>query len=58
VVRGHPFEYRTRTELLCCGEGGFPCVPEVEAPERLVQTVQNHLQTLEFEDLGDRTKLT
>jgi uncharacterized protein YndB with AHSA1/START domain len=32
---------------------------EVEAPERLVQTFQNHLQTLEFEDLGDeRTKLT
>jgi uncharacterized protein YndB with AHSA1/START domain len=28
-------------------------------PERLVQTFQNHLQTLEFEDLGgDRTKLT
>ena len=27
--------------------------------ERLVQTFQNHLQTLEFEDLGDeRTKLT
>jgi uncharacterized protein YndB with AHSA1/START domain len=31
---------------------------EVEAPERLVQTFQNHLQTLEFEDLGQRTKLT
>jgi Activator of Hsp90 ATPase homolog 1-like protein len=31
---------------------------EVEAPERLVQTFQNHLQTLEFEDLGERTKLT
>ena len=31
---------------------------EVEAPERLVQTFQNHLQTLEFEDLGGRTKLT
>jgi len=23
-----------------------------------VQTFQNHVQTLEFEDLGDRTKLT
>ena len=23
-----------------------------------MQTFQNHLQTLEFEDLGDRTKLT
>jgi uncharacterized protein YndB with AHSA1/START domain len=31
---------------------------EVEPPERLVQTFQNHLQTLEFEDLGGRTKLT
>ena len=32
---------------------------EVAAPERLVQTFQNHLQTLEFEDLGEgRTKLT
>ena len=31
---------------------------EVEPPERLVQTFQNHLQTLEFEDLGDQTKLT
>jgi uncharacterized protein YndB with AHSA1/START domain len=31
---------------------------EVEPPARLVQTFQNHLQTLEFEDLGGRTKLT
>jgi uncharacterized protein YndB with AHSA1/START domain len=31
---------------------------EVDPPERLVQTFQNHLQTLEFEDLGDRTRLT
>jgi uncharacterized protein YndB with AHSA1/START domain len=31
---------------------------EVDPPQRLVQTFQNHLQTLEFEDLGDRTKLT
>jgi uncharacterized protein YndB with AHSA1/START domain len=31
---------------------------EVEPPERLVQTFQNHLQTLEFEDLGGQTKLT
>jgi uncharacterized protein YndB with AHSA1/START domain len=30
---------------------------EVEPPERLVQTFQNHLQTLEFEDLGQQTKL-
>jgi uncharacterized protein YndB with AHSA1/START domain len=31
---------------------------EVDAPGRLVQTFQNHLQTLELEDLGERTKLT
>jgi len=31
---------------------------EVDPPARLVQTFQNHLQTLEFEDLGERTKLT
>jgi uncharacterized protein YndB with AHSA1/START domain len=31
---------------------------EVEPPERLVQTFQNHLQTIEFEDLGQQTKLT
>ena len=31
---------------------------EVLAPERLVQRFQDHLQTLEFEDLGERTKLT
>ena len=32
---------------------------EVDPPARLVQTFQNHLQTLEFEDFGDdRTKLT
>jgi uncharacterized protein YndB with AHSA1/START domain len=31
---------------------------EVRAPERLVQTFQNHVQTLEFEDLGEQTKFT
>ena len=31
---------------------------EVEPPERLVQTFQNHLQTLEFEALGEQTRLT
>ena len=31
---------------------------EVVAPERLVQTFQDHLQTLEFEDVDGRTKLT
>jgi uncharacterized protein YndB with AHSA1/START domain len=29
-----------------------------EPPERLVQTFQNHLQTLEFSDLGEQTRLT
>ena len=32
-------------------------IRDVDAPERLVQTFQNHLQTLVFEDLGDQTKL-
>jgi uncharacterized protein YndB with AHSA1/START domain len=31
---------------------------EVEPPERLVQTFQNHVQTLEFDELGDSTKFT
>ena len=31
---------------------------EVEPPQRIVQTFQNHVQTLEFEDLGERTKFT
>ena len=31
---------------------------EVIAPERLVQTFQDHLQTLEFEDVDGKTKLT
>jgi uncharacterized protein YndB with AHSA1/START domain len=31
---------------------------EVAPPERLVQTFQNHLQTLEFEDVEGQTKLT
>jgi uncharacterized protein YndB with AHSA1/START domain len=31
---------------------------EVEPPARLVQTFQNHVQTLEFEEVGGRTKLT
>ena len=31
---------------------------EVDAPQRLVQTFQNHIQTLVFEDLGEQTKLT
>src|SRR3954451_23309690 len=31
---------------------------EVDPPARIVQTFQNHLQTLEFEELGEQTKLT
>jgi uncharacterized protein YndB with AHSA1/START domain len=31
---------------------------EVDPPARIVQTFQNHVQTLEFEDLGEQTKLT
>jgi uncharacterized protein YndB with AHSA1/START domain len=48
--------YRFRTENGMVVEGEFR---EVEPPGRLVQTFQNHLQTLEFEDVDDgRTKLT
>jgi uncharacterized protein YndB with AHSA1/START domain len=36
-------------------EGEFK---EVDPPALLVQTFQNHLQTLEFEELGEQTKLT
>ena len=46
--------YRFRTAFgLVAGE-----FREVEPPERVVQTFQNHLQTLEFEELGAKTKLT
>jgi len=47
--------YRFRTANGYAVEGEFR---EVDPPGRLVQTFQNHLQTLEFEDLGERTKLT
>ena len=47
--------YRFRTAYGAM-EGEFH---EVDAPARLVQTFQNHVQTLEFEDLGgERTRLT
>ena len=52
VRAGGSYRFRTAHGVI---EGEFH---EVEAPERLVQTFQNHVQTLEFEDLGDRTKLT
>jgi uncharacterized protein YndB with AHSA1/START domain len=53
VRAGGAWRFRTTFGVV---EGEFR---EVDAPERLVQTFQNHLQTLEFDDLGDdRTKLT
>ncbi len=52
VRSGGTYRFRTAHGPV---EGKFR---EVDAPERLVQTFQNHLQTLEFEDLGDRTRLT
>jgi uncharacterized protein YndB with AHSA1/START domain len=52
VRAGGRWRFRTAHGVV---EGEFH---EVDAPERLVQTFQNHLQTLEFEDLGERTKLT
>ena len=47
--------YRFRVPNGYALEGEFR---EVDPPERLVQTFMNHVQTLEFEDLGERTKLT
>jgi uncharacterized protein YndB with AHSA1/START domain len=52
VRPGGAYRFRTAFGVV---EGEYR---EVAAPERLVQTFQNHLQTLEFEDLGERTKLT
>ena len=52
VRAGGAYRFRTADGVV---EGEFQ---EVEPPERLVQTCQNHLQILEFEDLGGRTKLT
>src|SRR6201987_1641583 len=52
VRPGGTYRFRTAFGIV---EGEFR---EVDTPERLVQTFQNPLQTLEFDDLGDRTKLT
>jgi len=52
VRTGGSYRFKTAYGVV---EGEFR---EVDAPERLVQTFQNHLQTLEFEDLGGQTKLT
>jgi uncharacterized protein YndB with AHSA1/START domain len=55
VRPGGAWRFRTAYGLV---EGEYGEYREIDPPARLVQTFQNHLQTLEFEDLGDRTKLT
>jgi uncharacterized protein YndB with AHSA1/START domain len=52
VRPGGAWRFRTAYGVV---EGEFR---EVDAPARLVQTFQNHLQTLEFEEVGEQTKLT
>jgi len=52
VRPGGRYRFRTAHGVV---EGEFR---EVTPPERLVQTFQNHLQILEFKDLGEQTKLT
>ena len=52
VRPGGTYRFKTAFGVV---EGEFR---EVDPPARLVQTFQNHLQTLDFEDLGERTKLT
>jgi uncharacterized protein YndB with AHSA1/START domain len=51
VRAGGTYRFRTAYGVV---EGEFR---EVEPPARLVQTFMNHLQTLEFEDLGEQTRL-
>ena len=52
VRPGGRYRFRTAYGVM---EGEFH---EVDAPARLVQTFQNHVQTLEFEEVDGRTKLT
>src|SRR3954447_18415691 len=52
VRPGGTYRFRTAHGVV---EGEYR---EVDPPARLVQTFQNHLQTLEFEELGEQTKLT
>jgi uncharacterized protein YndB with AHSA1/START domain len=52
VRPGGTYRFQTANGVV---EGEFR---EVDPPERLVQTFMGHLQTLEFEDLGEQTKLT
>lgn len=51
VRPGGSYRFRTTNGVV---EGEFR---EVQPPERLVQTFQDHVQTLEFEDLGEQTRL-
>ena len=52
VRPGGTWRFRTAYGVV---EGEFR---EIDPPARLVQSFQNHVDTLEFEDLGERTKLT
>jgi uncharacterized protein YndB with AHSA1/START domain len=52
VRAGGSYRFRTDRGVI---EGEFH---EVEPPALLVQTFQNHVQTLEFQELGEQTKLT
>jgi uncharacterized protein YndB with AHSA1/START domain len=52
VRAGGAYRFKTQFGVV---EGEFR---EVDPPGRIVQTFQNHLQTLVFEDLGEQTKLT
>ena len=52
VRPGGMYRFRTNFGVV---EGEYR---DVEPPAKLVQTFMNHLQTLEFEDLGEQTKLT
>ena len=52
VRPGGAWRFRTAYGVV---EGEFR---EVDPPARLVQTFQNHLQTLVFEEVGEQTKLT
>jgi uncharacterized protein YndB with AHSA1/START domain len=52
VRPGGSYRFRTAHGVI---EGEYR---EVVIPEKLVQTFQNHLQTLEFEQVGEQTKLT
>jgi uncharacterized protein YndB with AHSA1/START domain len=52
VRAGGAYRFRTDRGVI---EGEFH---EVDPPALLVQTFQNHVQTLEFQELGEQTKLT